>query len=397
MGELLSEPTPKICFFINVEIPMKKLLLATAVAALSVSAANAAPTVYGKAFLTLDYVSDGDSDSTVTTTKYLNGQVVGTPTKASGSADGESNTSLNSNSSRIGIKGGEALTTNTDLVYQLEYGIDVDADDNGKKQFYSRDTYLGLANKQYGTLVAGRLTAIDDNINYVSQAVGQFDNSFGGAFWDGNRANNAMAYFSPEYNGLQFMGMYAMEEGHHNTVSVDDNGDLVNPDSDLITDAEGWGVGVKYEPAGQPFKAGATYIQSDWFKTARVSGAYDINNQIGVGALYQASDIDVDGAETENVLSVSGTMKTATPWTAYAQADFIKNVGFNDGDDSTQFVVGGKYGFNKATTGHIYAGYRKNEVSYVDDNRDVKGTGTVSKIDADTDGFGIGAGLEYKF
>ena len=37
--------------------PLKKLLLATAIAALSVSAANAAPTVYGKAFLTLDYVS----------------------------------------------------------------------------------------------------------------------------------------------------------------------------------------------------------------------------------------------------------------------------------------------------------------------------------------------------
>lgn len=33
---------------------MKKLALATAVAALSVSAAQATPTVYGKAFLTID-------------------------------------------------------------------------------------------------------------------------------------------------------------------------------------------------------------------------------------------------------------------------------------------------------------------------------------------------------
>ena len=38
---------------------MKKLLLATAVAALSVSAAHAAPTVYGKILLTTDYV-DGN-------------------------------------------------------------------------------------------------------------------------------------------------------------------------------------------------------------------------------------------------------------------------------------------------------------------------------------------------
>ncbi|HSP84271.1 MAG TPA: porin, partial [Psychrobacter sp.] len=40
---------------------MKKLLLATAIAALSVSAANAAPTVYGKAFVTTDYVNADDS------------------------------------------------------------------------------------------------------------------------------------------------------------------------------------------------------------------------------------------------------------------------------------------------------------------------------------------------
>ena len=37
---------------------MKKLLLATAVAALSVSAAHAAPTVYGKAFLTADVIEN---------------------------------------------------------------------------------------------------------------------------------------------------------------------------------------------------------------------------------------------------------------------------------------------------------------------------------------------------
>ena len=72
---------------------MKKLLLATAVAALSVSAAHAAPTVYGKALVTVDY-SDFDDEST---------------------------TKLNSTASRIGFKGAEALTANTDLVYQLEY------------------------------------------------------------------------------------------------------------------------------------------------------------------------------------------------------------------------------------------------------------------------------------
>ena len=320
---------------------MKKLLLATAVAALSVSAAHAAPTVYGKALVTVDY-SDFDDEST---------------------------TKLNSTASRIGFKGAEALTANTDLVYQLEYGVEIDSDNGGtvkgksQNQFHSRDTYLGLSNKQYGTLVAGRLSAIDDNINYVSQTVGQYD-GFNAASWDGDRVNNAMAYFSPAYNGLQFMGMYAFEE---------DNA------SDLPTDAEAFGVGVKYEPANQPFRAGATYIKSADFNTTRVSGAYDLNNQIGLGALYQISDLDK--SDKENLAAVSATYKTATPWTAYAQAEMTSNVGGVDGDDAQRLVLGGKYAFKANATGHVYAGYSNLEQEGQDDK----------------DGFGIGTGIEYKF
>ena len=320
---------------------MKKLLLATAVATLSVSAAHAAPTVYGKALVTVDY-SDFDDEST---------------------------TKLNSTGSRIGFKGAEALTANTDLVYQLEYGVEIDSDNGGtvkgksQNQFHSRDTYLGLSNKQYGTLVAGRLSAIDDNINYVSQTVGQYD-GFNAASWDGDRVNNAMAYFSPAYNGLQFMGMYAFEE---------DNA------SDLPTDAEAFGVGVKYEPANQPFRAGATYIKSGDFNTTRLSGAYDLNNQIGLGALYQISDLDK--SDKENLAAISATYKTATPWTAYAQAEMTSNVGGVDGKDAQRLVLGGKYAFNANATGHVYAGYSNLEQEGQDDR----------------DGFGIGTGIEYKF
>ena len=369
---------------------MKKLLLATAVAALSVSAAHAAPTVYGKAFLTADYLAGSDAEYKATSTYY---PTVGNPVSETYTEkeDGESNTQLNSNSSRIGLKGGEPLTANTDLVYQLEYGVDID---ENSPQFKSRDTYLGLANKQYGTLVAGRLSAIDDNINYANQAVGQFDNSFGGAAWDGNRVNNSMAYFSPQYNGLQFMAMYGLD-GDEDAGGLQDGG---------------FGVGLKYEPAAQPFRAGATYIGSGDFNTVRLSGAYDLNSQFGLGALYQITDNN-DGAvigededgdallwgnDKENVFSISGTMKTATPWTAYAQADIISNVAGYDGADSQQFVVGGKYAFTKATTGHLYAGYRNNEFEATTEET-VPGGRVVTTESYKQDGFGIGAGLEHKF
>ncbi|MGO1283225.1 MAG: porin [Psychrobacter sp.] len=345
---------------------MKKLLLATAVAALSVSAANAAPTVYGKAFLTLD-LNTGDTDTKIT--KYAaDGSVTGT---SNSSVDADDRSQLNSNSSRIGLKGSEALTANTDILYQLEYGIDVDADGD---QFYSRDTYLGLENAEYGTVVAGRLTAIDDYVNYANVTQGGVlggDNVL--ASFDAPRINNSFAYFTPENNGLQFMAMYAMDE---------------NNSTDTL-DRDGFGLGAKYETG--PMNVGASYIQAGDFKAARVSGNYAISPAVTLGALYQNTDYGTD--DNENAITISGEMATATPWTAYAQGDFVNNyAGFED-SEAYRAVVGGKYAFNAATTGHIYGAYAGAEdetlTTYVDGTSDLK--------EVDFDGFGIGAGIEYKF
>ena len=361
---------------------MKKLLLATAVAALSVSAANAAPTVYGNVLLTTDYV-DGNLTVKKDGDKLIDEDYSTTQLNSTGSS--------NLTGSRIGFKGAEALTANTDLVYQLEYGIDVDADKG--RNFRSRDTYIGLSNKQYGTLVAGRLSAIDDNINYAGQTVSLYDTYSTGfsveaadeetadilgvkkgetvkflASWDGNRANNALAYFSPSYNGLQFMGMYVMEEKNS---------------TDLATKSEAFGAGLKYEPTNQPFRAGATYIKSGDFSTARVSGAFDVNAATTLGALYQVTDLDKD--KNENLFTLSGSYAIpATKWKAYAQGDIVKNISGLDGLDGSRFVVGGKYGFNAATTGHLYTGYSKIEASE-------------DGYDLDASGFGIGTGIEYNF
>ena len=326
---------------------MKKLLLATAVAALSVSAANAAPTVYGKVFLTLDAIEADDGFA---------GNV----------GNSDERTQLRSNSSRIGLKGSEALTDNTDVVYQLEYGVDVDAADNGGDQFYSRDTFIGLQNDQYGTMVAGRLTTIDDNINVTNVATGGVlgDDAILSSF-DAPRADNSFAYFTPVNNGMQFMAMYAMDED--DTAAASDT-----------FGRDGFGLAAKYEMA--QVKAGASYIQAGDFKVARINGSYDIDQSLTVAALYQMVDHDFVDAEKENTFTVSGQMKTATPWTAYAQGDLTQNyAGFEDAD-AYRVLAGGKYAFNAATTGHLYGAYAN-----LDDGSD------------DADGFGLGGGLEYLF
>lgn len=351
---------------------MKKLLLASAIAALTITAAHAAPTVYGKAFLTLD-VRDGDDNS---------------PAK-------NSRSQLNSNASRIGLKGSEALTANTDVVYQLEYRVDVDRD--AARNFESRDTYLGLANKKFGTLVAGRLTTIDDYVNYTNVTTGGV---IGGddvlASVSGERANNAFAYFSPEYNGVQLMAMYALDEIKGDDATENDT-----------AGRDAWGVAAKYEPTTMPLKVGASYLQAGqsernvalFDKTARISAAYAFTPAITGAAQYQFTDFksgytlnNVNYDKKESAIAVSGSYKVAqTPWTAYAQYDFVDNaLGVKD-YEKQRFVVGGKYAFNQNTTGHIYGGYLK------DKKAPTQVTNAVIAGTHSYDSYGIGAGLEYKF
>ena len=314
---------------------MKKLVLATAVAALSVTAAQAAPTVYGKAFLTLD----------ATTGDY------------------EERSALNSNASRIGIRGSEALTANTDVVYQLEYGVDVDADTD---QFYSRDTYLGLSNKQYGTLLAGRLSAIDGRVDYANVTQGNVmegDNVL--ATFDSPRANNAFAYIAPTYNDVTVSAMYVMDEN--------------NGTDSLGLNRDAFGLAAQYEP-NAPYRAGVSYIQAgDELKAVRLSGAYDLSPATTIGALYQNTDKNT--SDNENAFTLSAKHKVAqTPWTAYGQVDLVDNTAGVKDAETQRLVVGGQYAFNRATTGHIYAAGVREEANSVK-----------------TDGAGVGAGLEYKF
>ncbi|MGO1400190.1 MAG: porin, partial [Moraxellaceae bacterium] len=123
-------------------------------------------------------------------------------------------------------------------------------------------------------------------------------------------------------------------------------------------------------------------IQAGDVKSARVSGNYAVSPILTVGALYQNTDLNTD--DNENAFTLSGEMATATPWTAYAQADVVSNYGGDKDGDALRGVVGGKYAINAATTGHVYGAYLNEEY---DD-----GTNKV-----DYDGFGIGGGIEYKF
>lgn len=344
---------------------MKKLLLASAIAALSVSAAQAAPTVYGKAFITTDYVN-GEADRPGTEND-----------------DDANSLQINSNSSRIGFKGSEPMTANTDVVYQLEYGINVDGDK--ETAFKNRDTYLGLKNNSTGEFRFGKNSSVLGYVNNVTVNQGYWDNLGTTTMKedvvdalnmvDEERRNSSIVWLAPKYNGmpLEVALMYGADERF-----VKDNEDRNN----------GYGASAMFD-AGTGLTAGVAYTKDIDIVGDVVRGtlSYDMSKVVAapvtLGALYQQAEYDGDNSAKEKGLVVSGEMALsnfARPASVYAQYNKTDNLNGNGDAKSDQIVVGGKYMYKNNMIMHAYAGVN---------NADIDTT--------DATLFAVGGGLEYKF
>ena len=371
---------------------MKKLLLATAIAALSVSAAQAAPTVYGKAFVTADYV-DVDADLSIVET--------GSPDiRLNGSED---TVQVNSNSSRIGIKGSEAMTANTDVIYQLEYGVNIDS--GAEDQFTSRDTYLGLNNKTFGQFRAGRNMSVLDYVNNVIVTHAYWDNLGAGSaadvltaiddeneqdlvdalttgfnMTDSSRQDNSIVWIAPKYNGVPVE--LALQYSADERLGESDHGFGA---SLLFDQGTGFTAGLAYTKdmdtriSYDDETIGGNIIRG----TATVDLGKYIAAPVTLGALYQVADYDY-GSEKEKGFVISAEMgltNFARPASVYAQYNNTSDKGGVKDVDADQIVVGGKYFYKENMIAHAYAG-----------------ASTIEQPGStDDDAFAIGGGLEYKF
>lgn len=175
---------------------MQKKLIAVAIAAVSSGAfAQSNVQVYGKVDTFVNVVSADGFKSQVRT-----------------DANGLNN-------SRWGVKGSEDLGNNLKALFVLEYGLKIDQD-SGLGSSTARQQMLGLTGN-FGTVAAGRLqtTGWDWSNDYdVFEAVkisahGTLTNSSKTSFLIGGnararRANNALAYVSPNLNGFTFAVNY---------------------------------------------------------------------------------------------------------------------------------------------------------------------------------------------
>lgn len=211
---------------------MNRKLLPSLIALLTVGAAgvvNAAdsvpvPTVYGKVNVTLNkYEFDDLSSSKV----KINGQ---------------DNWQLESNASRLGVKGDIPLAESLKAVYKLEY--EVFTDGSSSNAFTQRNTYAGLQGSSWGTIIAGKndtplkATTAETLQQFKDLPLGDFKYVMVGE----NRENNIIQYSTPNFSGFVFSAMLMPGE-----------------DSGELTDTAGNKIKNQNNGIADRFSVGATY------------------------------------------------------------------------------------------------------------------------------------------
>jgi len=344
---------------------MQKKLIAVAIAAITAAPAFAQSnvTIYGRA----DYGYDTRSGSSGA--RNTNG------TKAE-FRDGVQG------GSRLGFKGAEDLGNGTKAIFQAEFGIAMDAPAGAaglpaSAAFWTnRNSYVGLTG-DWGTAVGGRLDGIRYNIYLAAdQLVGGVGN-FTSMTTQYDRADNAIAYISPNWSGFTLtlahstntgggaegaVGTKNTSDGHASGGNKGD--DVLN--SIMLKYSNGpltlWG---DFETTKQQDIGNST------LKTWVAAGTYDFG-VVKLGALYDSLKGDgcsnIGGAtygaaagglvcgagyDRRNWL-LSAKMPFAGKWNAKATYGEVKNKIVSN-SDAKKFGLGLDYNLSKRT--QIFADY----------------------------------------
>ncbi len=196
---------------------MKKIAVAVSAALLAGSAFAANVTLYGRADTGLAY--------TQSRAKVVTSSGTATTTTKSFSMD-----SGNSTGSRWGLKGTEELGNGLKVGFVLESGFGSDTG-KGDDKLFNREATLWLSGS-FGTVYAGRMgTLIGDagSTGWWGAMASPFGSGWGEIAGHqavmntyASRVDNAIAYFSPRFAGLQFSAQYAMgDDGSENKPSTD--------------------------------------------------------------------------------------------------------------------------------------------------------------------------------
>ncbi|MDC1512475.1 porin [Porticoccaceae bacterium] len=322
---------------------MKKVLLSAAVAS------------------TLSMASYGFADGPIDSTIYgkVNVSVVNAD---NGSAD---QWKLNSNASRLGVKGKTEIADGLYAVYKAEFEIAVDDGDTKGQTFNQRNIMAGIRGG-FGTVWAGKHDSptklAQNKIDLFNDLEGDIKNTFEGE----NRVSNIVAYTSPNING--FATTVAMMPGEGADLDGDGNDDTG------LTDGISYSVSYTKDNL---YIAVAGDQDVDSQDLMRIVAQYKID-ALKLGVMYQQNEDNL-GTKDESGFFVSAAYKLDSKTTLKAQYGSIEDDA--DGDKEDSLSLGADYKLAKGTK--LYVFYTDNTDSSVGE--------------ADTDATAYGLGMEHKF
>ena len=322
---------------------MKKVLLSAAVAS------------------TLSMASYGFADGPIDSTIYgkVNVSVVNAD---NGSAD---QWKLNSNASRLGVKGKTEIADGLYAVYKAEFEIAVDDGDTKGQTFSQRNIMAGIRGG-FGTVWAGKHDSptklAQNKIDLFNDLEGDIKNTFEGE----NRVSNIVAYTSPNING--FATTVAMMPGEGADLDGDGNDDTG------LTDGISYSVSYTKDNL---YIAVAGDQDVDSQDLMRIVAQYKID-ALKLGVMYQQNEDNL-GTKDESGFFVSAAYKLDSKTTLKAQYGSIEDDA--DGDKEDTMSLGADYKLAKGTK--LYVFYTDNTDSSVGE--------------ADTDATAYGIGMEHKF
>lgn len=210
--------------------------------------------------------------------------------------------------SRFGFKGSEDLGGGTRAIFQLEEGYNsANGTESTSGLMFSRAAFVGLADKTYGTVTAGRQYAPYYTLLSPYSPTTWLTGAYGAHPGDLDsmdtiyRINNSIIYTSPNIAGFTVSGMYALggvagSTGAGQSWSVAAN--YIHGPAGIAVGFErlnnstsgggAWGANSTASSNGEPGVSGVT----NGFQTAQtqqrlaVTGGYAFNSQWDVSASY---------------------------------------------------------------------------------------------------------------
>jgi len=301
---------------------MKKSLLALVIASTLPMAAFADVVVYGKANVALQNADESD----------------------------DKKIELVSNASRIGVKGGEEISSGLKAIYQFEYETAVDDGDNSGQTFTQRNIYVGLQGSG-GTVMAGMFDtptkAAQEKVDLFNDLEGDLKSVIRAE----NRAKNIVQYVTPSFGG----GVTA-------TVAY------ITKETDGVDD----GISASVGYTSSDFYAAVAMdqdVEAEDVDVLRAVARYTLG-AVQLGAMYETYD---DGVIDEDGFFVSVLWNFADQW-AFKVQNATSDMTMDGGETTS---IGLDYKASKNTT---LFGYATNVDS-----------------DAARDDQYIGVGMELKF